>query len=150
LLLMLCLSAWRGPIPCLHAHAAEAPARTHLNEHLRTYHGAEHGGRRYEWHLHLLLPWERFEWVDCADDPEPPYDPLTQEGAVVTPLETAGMIAALSCADLAWQPLVDRERRLPGGPGSLALRRVLAPFCYFAESLLLTAPLRAVTGVALC
>lgn len=60
---LLCLLAWRGPVPVVHSHSLdshELAANEYLAEHAVLYHshdisrGIDHG--RGGWHLHFVLP----------------------------------------------------------------------------------------------
>lgn len=150
IVLLLCLATWRGPIPCLHAHGSMDRADARLESHLHVYHEHQLARAYFDWHVHLLLPWERFEFGDSPDDPEPPHDPLTQEGAVVAPLACSSFALALSNAWMCWQGTLCDEGVAPGHRDTLQHRPLDGAIGSFTGSLLLTAPLRAITGVALC
>jgi hypothetical protein len=149
LMVLLCLATWRGPIPCVHAHAGHADHQTRLGHHLETYHSRGQFACTRSWHFHFLLPWQKFECYDCQDDPEPPLDPLTHEGALVLGSDADGILSALSCERSSATHVGIFER-----PRCVAILSACHGnarcFSSFVESLLLSSPLCTVTGVALC
>jgi hypothetical protein len=117
---------------------------------LQVYHHENAFSPQLSWHFHVLLPWQRFEWSDCTERPDVPADPLTDDGAVSVPLHSTSVLASLSWAHCAGDYFAHQPSSKAASdsiPARLASVPVLA---FFMESLLLTAPLRAVTGVALC
>jgi hypothetical protein len=148
LLLLLCVATWRGPIPCLHAHAGHAAHRTHLGHHLEMYHSGRVAGT-LRWHFHFLLPWQKFDCYDCEDDPESPIDPLMHDGALVLASDAYGILTALSCEHETATSMDDVQMswcvRVLSAGGDTS-----RTYSSFVESLWLSVPVRAVTGVALC
>lgn len=140
---VLCLLTWRGPVPVLHSHAAESPARLAAARHLESYHlSADRAS--VGWHFHVML-WSDFtEECPNEDKPRPPHElniiRTCAHGGVVIPRETldyglcvrsvASVSTQLSNGDLSSNP---RAR-----PSS------------FLTSLLSIRPLSAVLGVSLC
>lgn len=59
---VLCLCAWRGPLPVVHCHAVEALGQSesepdwHLVEHLSVCHAEQHDADEMGWHVHFVLP----------------------------------------------------------------------------------------------
>lgn len=58
---VLCLCAWRGPLPVVHCHAIEAlsgPIETNwqLAEHVAVCHASAHEHIDLGWHLHFVMP----------------------------------------------------------------------------------------------
>ena len=61
---LLCVCAWRGPLPVVHCHAfetlslsAEVEGNWQLAEHLMVCHAGQHEhGDMFGWHLHFVLP----------------------------------------------------------------------------------------------
>ncbi|WP_139228359.1 hypothetical protein [Planctomicrobium piriforme] len=149
LLVLLCLVSWRGPVPCLHAHATEGGANVQLEHHLHAYHEDQRDNRFLTWHLHFLLPWERFDPLDAPQESVPCQDPLTHEGAVVTVLSYCEMQTHLADA---WLDVFRLDGSLLSQVNSPTVAgQCTAPwFGSFSESLLLSAPLCAVTGEMLC
>jgi len=150
LLMLLCLACWRGPIPLIHAHGSERGADARLEQHLLSFHRGHLQQRYFTWHLHWLLPWERFEICDPVQTDSPVHDPLTHDGAMVSSLESVQILSHLAhcgfCAT--W---LDHRAIPDQSVAGLSLHRVKVPmFRSFLESLLLQAPLCAVTGTALC
>jgi hypothetical protein len=154
LCLALCLATWRGPVPWVHAHAADCGLDSHaagegLARHLADYHHGQHelGG----WHFH----W--FDLCDCAahDKGEPltkkPRDPWV---AIAAPLSASH---DQRCGEVEFRTALARLLSLNDAfpaalfltPGEVRLLSPTAPRS-FASSLLAAAPLRAVIGVALC
>lgn len=147
--LVLCLACWRGPIPWVHEHALNAAAGPELFEHLVREHGHDVDDGHAHWHMHIVLPWALFH-LPCEQSPASPApaDPLSTQGTMLTSLELPALSGPplleryLDAADQrAGVPLradvpVSRGETDPGG-GT------------YSVSLLLCAPLCAVTGVAL-
>ncbi len=59
---LLCLCAWRGPVPVVHCHTIEAlgladvDANWQLAEHLSACHACADEGDETGWHVHFILP----------------------------------------------------------------------------------------------
>lgn len=150
IIVLLCLATWRGPIPLIHAHGSEQGADAQLERHLQSFHHGHLKQRYFAWHLHLLLPWEKFDAGGSPQPQEPVHDPLTHDGVVLSVPLTAQLIASISNAQeqLSFCDQQLLESRWSREQGLLHLH--LPAFRSFVESLLLAAPLCAVTGVALC
>jgi hypothetical protein len=146
---LLCLVTWRGPLPWVHEHDADelsATADHGLAKHLAVFHAD--ADDQEGWHWHILLPFGRCPCQEERQERSPTHDPLSDYGALViarTPTAAAAHWTALACDEAAAiYGRLDLPYEAKGGhdppqrPAS------------FLSSLLTTAPLRAVTGVALC
>jgi hypothetical protein len=145
--LLLCLVTWRGPLPWIHEHEMDplAAGDHALAEHLATYHAGshDHGG----WHVHVLVPFGRCPCGEEREEPSPLHDPLSYYGALAAPKAPAITSAHSIAPDWHELPYSEAFARVHTGHGA---SRPTHPAASFLGSLLATAPLRAVTGVALC
>jgi hypothetical protein len=146
--LLLCLATWRGPLPWLHEHETDlqaAPGDAALQRHLASYHAvpaeAEEG-----WHLHLLLPFGRCPCEDSHEDSQS-QDPLSLYGTLLT--KSASVPASHLAASMSWD-LAAAVPAVFAVPATIPTRPPPNRPSSFLASLLLQAPLRALTGVALC
>ncbi|MFO1096063.1 MAG: hypothetical protein U0992_22570 [Planctomycetaceae bacterium] len=128
-------------------------AEGQLALHIQAYHEAEPVEAVPDWHVHFMLPQDVMRLGDCPSPNEAPEDPLL---AQQTLLQLAGPPPSLN-------PLL-ADARIAGGPAdfptAMSAKSIVAAqpmgddvVCWkasFVTSLLLAAPLRAVTGVALC
>lgn len=138
---------WRGPVPCLHHHpadAAEGVVDAALSEHLAVYHHNGSGEHTSEWHFHFLLPWGG----DDSDDggaPGSSHDPVIA-GRLLLPEPPVGDTFADYCRSVDLPavsvPLLECSTAEPPA-------RELNEAVSYIASLLSTAPLCAVIGVAL-
>ncbi|MCA9088275.1 MAG: hypothetical protein KDA90_06510 [Planctomycetaceae bacterium] len=145
LCLTLCLVTWRGPLPCLHAHAAGpqiVERDVELATHCQQFHEDVTDDRELGWHLHVLLPWA--DEQSAAGDQDAPADPLLKSEVLL-----------VGCS----APALDVEWGQDGWNGVLSVAVDLLAGRVpddvwiahsFLNSLMQTVPLCAVTGVALC
>ena len=144
--LVLCAATWRGPVPWIHEHPTDAAiaADPSLARHLASYHA---GRRQAEpgWHWHILLPFSRCPCTDPDQEPASPEDPLSVYGALLS-TGASSISPAASCQ--AWHVDIVDIALFSAVGGAAHESRGKAP--NFLGSLLQSAPLRAVTGVALC
>jgi hypothetical protein len=144
LCLLLCLATWRGPLPWIHEHE-DNPTTTALAGHLAAYHAGSHD--HHGWHWHVLMPFGRCPCGEDHDDTARARDPLSYYGALVLP-KTIVVSPPEGIAEL-WgevSPWVDSRHPL----GEPCCHDPPGRATSFLGSLLAAAPLRAVTGVALC
>ena len=150
LALLLCLVTWRGPLPCLHDHETDLQAAVSdatLARHLVDYHTLSHEADE-GWHLHLLLPFGRCPGDDSEDDPSDTPDPLSIHGTLLT---RNACVPDASSAFCAWRALPAACLGTAASDVPTQMHHRPPPRdCTFLGSLLSAAPLRAVTGVALC
>lgn len=144
LIVVLCFTAWRGPLPWVHEHyeaGADAIADARLTRHLWNYHAGQDVDDHH-WHLHFAVIWHGIPDEDRDSQSGDEFD------LVLTPTASPGGAAAvqvgIASVTLGW---MDCEVASPAdaptdNPGEGADS--------FLGTLLLAAPLRAVTGVALC
>jgi len=150
LMVLLCLASWRGPIPIIHAHGSEEGADPQLEHHLLSFHHGHLKQHFFAWHMHLLLPWERFDTTQTPDSTPGQTDPLTHNGAVATAFITGQLISNLEIQNSRCCFFGQQQLEQLWSCSALRSQALLPAFDSFFESLLLTAPLCAVLGVALC
>lgn len=159
---LLCVTTWRGPVPCVHQHdcaavevaegstesAQEALATTIL-EHLKWFHSKVERTSHLGWHLHIL-PSLAFIVDDASPVPtDAQGDPLSEFGVPVAKIaaESAGVDSPWQGAGQFSKAILAGECRISSPTWhSSADERPLT----FLSSLLPAAPLRAITGIALC
>lgn len=144
LIVVLCFTVWRGPVPWVHEHHASGPdavADAKLARHVSNY----HAGRNIEdrcWHVHFAVIWHGLPDEDCGDPSPNEFDlPLTAAASPCGPAPglvwiASAMLGSMDCEVAA--PAAALTDNPSEGADS------------FLGTLLLAAPLRAVTGVALC
>jgi hypothetical protein len=146
LILLLCFAAWRGPLPWIHEHHAANPAGdvdVHLVRHLANYHTG-HDPADLPWHVHFVVFWDGLPDEDCGDKSPHAQDPL-----MVHAVSDAGPALVSAWGGHAVVAALAPDAGLQCG----AMTGVVAAgdrADSFLASLLRAAPLRAVTGVALC
>lgn len=149
LVFVLCLVTWRGPLPWLHDHEVDqriAAKDASLSEHLAAYHALSRGHAEHGWHVHMLLPFGRCPCPHHEEHSAPVQDPLSTYGTLMT---KSVAVPALDAASPAWclPSLLDA----PADRHAVAvLHPASSDALSFLSGLLAGAPLRAVTGVALC
>lgn len=141
---LLCLVMWRGPVPCIHHHPAEASEGligTELGRHLAIY---EHSESESGWHFHFVFPWTSHD-TDQDDDAGSTSDPVIA-GRLLLPDVPVGDTFAAQCRSVdlpaVAAPLVEC-------PAADVPPREMTVSASYIGSLLSTAPLCAVIGVAL-
>lgn len=151
----LVVATWRGPIPCVHFHGHDpemAPAS--LAGHVRAYHDAGGAGEVPGWHVHLMLLQEAWRLSDCPAPRHEPDDPLVAQRTVLQLTEAASASLGLllnSLSELGVPSSSDLAISLSSDVGTAALSNpATAGPSTFLGTFLIGAPLRAVTGVALC
>jgi|GEM_PF-2388322 len=110
--LLLVLSMWHAPLPCVHTHDIVGPFVEHvlsLARHVDHFHLAEveHGQRHLGWHVHLVLPW------NASHATEGPTDDLSH---IPHDLPTHAQFAVADAGSSA-QPLLRTVELLPAQPG---------------------------------
>jgi len=140
--LLLCLLAWRGPIPIVHSHQTGFDGSA-VAEHLDRYHEAG-GGTPWEWHFHVML------WQDilpaCPTEQYPVPGPHVGEPQVLAgACIGSSLVAASEAAAWVRLPWIDAVRgqgeAAPGGHPAVA---------NFLSSQLLARPACAVLSVSRC
>lgn len=151
----LIVATWRGPLPCIHVHTDQTEqAPPALAAHVRACHTAEHSGDGTAWHLHwMVLP--NILRLSVPSAPEDiPDDPLLAQRSVVDLSTGATAIGLLRAASLHAGGAADVTLAAALGPGAAATggcdSSATQAGASFATTLLTSAPLCAVTGVALC
>lgn len=149
LVLVLCVVTWRGPLPWLHDHAVDqrsAAKDASLSEHLAAYHAMSRGHAEHGWHIHMLLPFGRCPCSHHGEHSAPVQDPLSTYGTLMT---KSVSVPALDGVSPVWSIFT-----LVASPADQCAAAVLhsayADALSFLGGQLAVAPLRAVTGVALC
>lgn len=124
---LLCLLAWRGPIPVLHCHEMEHAQTIEVARHVALYHDAT--SQSAGWHLHFILPDS-----DSAPGSEPDADSSST-------LAWPGMLPELTSAvshQLASAPLMVTVT--DGSTNSLASSLVMFGFWGLGAQSWLAAP----------
>ncbi|MEZ6061771.1 MAG: hypothetical protein R3C19_15595 [Planctomycetaceae bacterium] len=144
LCLLLCVCAWRGPVPIVHHHESLRNSAVRYARHIAAFHECPEDGCDNKWHWHLAMPDQPPNDDDEASWPEVPVD-LTAAFAVVTAQSSGNMAAPdldmddqISAALYRLNAAEPRQRRpCSGDAGS------------FLQSFAGSAPMCALTGVAL-
>ncbi len=141
---LLCLLTWRGPLPVLHCHDAEAAVPAAARHH-DSYH-AHPGTVEIGWHLHVML-WSDF----AAEGPgeEPPRPPHACDVVFTPATSWGGATAWRGIANNGWCYSMGAARFCPLA-GSAPPCDAASQATFFLTSLLTAQPLCAVLGVSIC
>lgn len=138
---------WRGPVPCVHhhpEHSGEGVFDAALSRHLSVYHRHGRGEHTSEWHFHFLLPWTGGD-SDEDGSPGSSHDPVIA-GRLLLPDPPVGDTFADHCRSV---DLPAVSAPLVECPAAETPPREITVSARYIASLLSTAPLCAVIGVAL-
>lgn len=147
--LLLCLGAWRGPVPVFHEHGVGAQLAPHLAEHCRAFHSDIHQATFLGWHFHLVCPW--CLGAEPASGDGTHADPLTSGQALVANGESLSPrdVDTVSHYDAA-HLVCCLSARVSPSPTTAGLTLAVERGQSFTTRLLITAPLPALFGLARC
>jgi hypothetical protein len=140
--LLLCLLAWRGPVPMVHSHQVGLEGRT-ASEHLDRYHEAD-VETPLQWHFHVML-WQDISPACPTEQPPAPESLVAGGPGFGGAFAAASLLPASEATawvSLPWNEAVRGGGQVaPCGPSS---------FTNFLSSQLLARPACAVLSVSRC
>ncbi|WP_437185402.1 hypothetical protein SH668x_002506 [Planctomicrobium sp. SH668] len=120
-----------------------------MAKHLQSYHGGQSTSDCLAWHLHLLLPWQKFD-RDLQPNDAPIQDPLSDTGVIDSANGSARLISQINPVQTEAR-LYDQVDFATHRLRSLLELNIPAPrFSWSGESLFLHAGMSALNGVTLC
>lgn len=147
--LLLCVSLWRGPIPVVHRHADAESADVSWQGfwgHWMAFHsGDASDARADDWHVHFSFPWT-FAGSACCSDSSPVPAPQESDAAAFS-VTSAGELPAGTLTDLPPSP---ESIVIDSGRDSLCAMLRHREGGGFLRSYSPDAPLCILTGVVLC
>ena len=130
---LLCLCAWRGPMPIVHNHSfqpQELASNVHLAAHLASHHAHDIDHGTGGWHVHFVLPANGSDDVPSDEDSAAPslaWPTALQEQTVhasssdFAPLEGSPLDAGQECTG---QGIAYRAEAVPPAPPDVVLKRI--------------------------
>ena len=143
LCLLICISAWRGPVPVLHDHDAVRSSELQIR-HAQTFHDHQQLVEIVGLHWHLGFP------EDITGEKCPARDEATPELPLFacTTAASSCEVSAAASLQAEWTALSATYGITVSADAPLSSRHANEP-CAFLQTLLGELPLSAVTGVCL-